>query len=64
MKLENIYPNLEVAMRIYLALPVTKSTAERSFFVLKRPKNEKRSTMEEKKLNSLMLYVERGITVK
>lgn len=53
--LESTFPNLEVAMRIYLTIPVTNCTAERSFSALKRIKTEMRSTMENKKLNSLML---------
>lgn len=51
-KLESTLPNLEVAMRIYLTLPVTNCTAERCFSALKRVKTE---TMENDKLNSFML---------
>lgn len=63
--LESTFPNLEVAMRIYLTLPVTNCTAERSFSALKRIKSEIRSTMDNKKLNSLMLLcTQSDITMK
>lgn len=63
--LESTFPNLEVALRVYLTLPVTNCTAERSFSALKRVKSERRSTMEEEKLNSLMLLcTEQDITMR
>ncbi|GFV95314.1 dimer_Tnp_hAT domain-containing protein [Trichonephila clavipes] len=51
-KLESTFPNLEVEMSTYLTFPVT---AERSFSALKRIKTDMRTTMENEKLNSLML---------
>ena len=63
--LESTFPNLEVAIRIYLTLPVTNCTAERSFSALKRIKSEIRSTMDNKKLKSLMLLcTQSDITMK
>lgn len=53
--LESTFPNLEVAIRLYLTLPVTNCSAGRSFSALKRIKTENRATMEDGKLNSLML---------
>src|SRR5436190_720069 len=47
------FPNLEVALRIFLTLPVTNCTAERGFSVLSRIKNAKRLTLVESKLNAL-----------
>lgn len=59
------FPNLEVAIRVYLTLPVTNCSAERSFSALKRIKSETRSTMEDEKLNSLMLLcTQSDITLK
>ncbi|GFV68042.1 dimer_Tnp_hAT domain-containing protein [Trichonephila clavipes] len=54
-KLESNLTNLEVEMSIYLTLPVTNCTAERSFSAFKRIKTEMKTTMENEKLNSLML---------
>ena len=47
------FPNLEVANRIHLTLPVINCTAERSFSALKIIKSENRTIMEDEKLNSL-----------
>lgn len=58
------FPNLEVAMRIYLTLPVTNCSAERGFSALKRIKSVTRSTLDQTKLNNLMvLFTERDITL-
>jgi hypothetical protein len=38
--LETCYPNIEIALQIYLTLMVTNCTGERSFSKLKRVKNE------------------------
>lgn len=51
--LEKTFRNLEVAIRLYLTLPVTNCSADRSFSALKRIKKEQRATMEDEKLNSL-----------
>ena len=50
--LESYFPNLKVA--IYVTLAVTNCTAGR-FPALKRIKSKKISTMDEEKLNSLVL---------
>ena len=42
-------------MKIYLTVPVTSATAERSFSTLRRVKNYLRTTMTEKRLNHLIL---------
>ncbi|XP_046662950.1 uncharacterized protein LOC124355840 [Homalodisca vitripennis] len=49
-RLENTFPNLEVALRIFLTLPLTNCTAERSFSALKRVKSEIRSSLVDEKL--------------
>jgi len=49
----NIYPNIAIALRIFLTLPVSVAEAERSFSVLKRIKNYLRSTMLQDRVNGL-----------
>ncbi|ELT96985.1 hypothetical protein CAPTEDRAFT_145680, partial [Capitella teleta] len=41
--------------RIYMTLPVTSATAERSFSALRRLKTYLRSTMSQQRLNNVML---------
>lgn len=56
------YPNVCIAYRILLTLPVTVASAERSFSKLKLLKNYLRSKMSQERLNSLaMLCVEKDI---
>jgi hypothetical protein len=45
-KLIEIFPNVYVALRILLTIPVTAASAERSFSKLKIIKNYLRSTIE------------------
>ena len=47
------YPNVSVAYRILLTIPVTVASAERSFSKLKLLKNCLRSTMLQERLNGL-----------
>lgn len=51
----SIFPNLAVALRIFLTIPVTVATGERSFSKLKIIKNYLRSTMTQKKLSNLSI---------
>ena len=53
--LQSVFPNIEVALRLYLCLMVTNCSDERSFSKLKRIKNELRSTMREERSNNLTL---------
>ena len=48
-----VFPNVEIALRIYLTLMVSNCSGERSFSTLKRIKNVLRSTMTDQKLNNL-----------
>jgi hypothetical protein len=47
------YPNVSIAYRILLTVPVTVASAERSFSKLKLLKNYLRSTMSQERLNHL-----------
>ncbi|KAF0708295.1 zinc finger MYM-type protein 1-like [Aphis craccivora] len=61
-KLNSVFPNVEVAYRLYLCLPVANCSAERAFSNLKRVKNELRSTMKNPRLNALALMtIERSL---
>ena len=51
----DFYPNIHVAVKILLIMPVSSATAERSFSSLKRIKTYLRSTMVEDRLNGLSL---------
>ena len=56
------YPNVSVAYRILLTMPVTVASAERSFSKLKLLKNYLRSTMLQDRLNGLaMCCIEKDI---
>ena len=49
------YPNITTVYCIYLTLPVTSASVERSFSKLKLVKNALRSTMCENRLTSLLI---------
>jgi hypothetical protein len=58
----NCYPNVSIAYRILLTVPVTVASAERSFSKLKLTKNYLRSTMSQERLNGLAICsIERNI---
>ena len=54
-KLESAFPNVNIALCIYLSLMVTNCSGERSFSKLKRIKNEQRTSLGQDKFNSLTL---------
>ncbi|KAK5648368.1 hypothetical protein RI129_003260 [Pyrocoelia pectoralis] len=54
-KLEEGYPNLTTALKIFLTLPVTVASGERSFSKLKLIKNYLRNTMGQDKLTNLSI---------
>ncbi|XP_047146228.1 uncharacterized protein LOC101235474 [Hydra vulgaris] len=57
--LQEVYPNVAIALRVLLTCPVTAATAERSFSKLKLIKNFHCSTMTQDRLSSLaMLSIE------
>ena len=49
------FPNVSVVFRLYLCLMIFNCSGERSFSVLKRVKNQLRSSMGQKRLNSFAL---------
>lgn len=53
--LEATFPNIHVALRIFLSMMVSNSTGERSFSKLKIIQNDLRNSMSESRLNSLFL---------
>lgn len=53
--LSDIYPNIQIALRIYLTLPVTVASCERSFSKLKLIKNYLRSKMGQERLTKLAI---------
>ena len=58
-----MYPNIEIALRIFLTLPVTVASCERSFSKLKIIKNYLRSTMGQERLSGLaVISIERDIS--
>lgn len=62
-KLDVVYPNICIAIRILLTLPVTVASNERSFSKLKLIKNYLRSTMSEERLIGLaMMSIEKDIS--
>ncbi|KYN17600.1 Zinc finger MYM-type protein 1 [Trachymyrmex cornetzi] len=60
--LQEVYPYINIVLRIFLYIPVTNCSAERSFSVLRRVKNYLRSTMCDERLNcSAVLTIESEI---
>lgn len=61
--LVNIFPYINVALRMFLCTPISNCSTERSFSTLKRRKNYLRSTMTSDRLNSLgVLSIESELT--
>lgn len=63
--LQGVYPNIEIALRLFLTLPVTVASCERSFSKLKIVKNYLRSSMGQERLSGLsIISIEYGIATK
>ncbi|XP_050503560.1 uncharacterized protein LOC126882628 [Diabrotica virgifera virgifera] len=61
--LGDVYPNVNITVRILLSIPVTNCSGERSLSVLKRVKNCLRSTTRDERLSPLVLLaIEKSIT--
>ena len=55
LRLGNVFTNILIALRIFLSLPATVASNERSFSVLKGIKSFFRSTMAQERLNGLAM---------
>ena len=55
LKVECLFQNVAVAIRIFCTIPVTVAEAERSFSKLKQIKNVQRSVMGQERLSGLAL---------
>jgi hypothetical protein len=55
--IECVFPNVDISLRIFLTLMVTNCTTERSFSQMKRIKNPNKTTMRQKRLESLSLLM-------
>lgn len=53
LNLENLFPNILVALRIFATIPATVASAERSFSTLNRVKNVLRSTICQDRLSNV-----------
>jgi len=53
--LQDICPNIEIALRIFLTIPLTTVSCERSFSKLKLIKNYLRSTIGQDRLTSMAI---------
>lgn len=61
--IRGILSQVDKLLRIYLVVPLSNATAERSFSVLRRMKTYLRSTMTQQRLNHLMfLHIHQDIT--
>jgi len=49
------FPNVEIAVRIYLTIPINNCEGERSFSTISRVKNQLRLTMSQPRLDSLAI---------
>ncbi|XP_057802667.1 uncharacterized protein LOC131017936 [Salvia miltiorrhiza] len=64
-KVSDCFPNVSIAYRILLTIPVTVASAERSFSKLKLIKSYLRSTMSQERLNGLaVLCIEHEVLEK
>ena len=54
-QIRSVFPNLDIAFRIFLTFMLTNVSAERQFSQLKRIKNPYRTTMGQERLDSLAL---------
>lgn len=58
-ELSSAFPNVECLIRLFLTLPISNCSGERSFSALKRIKNYLRSSLRQEKLSDLsLLFIE------
>ncbi|XP_022178150.1 uncharacterized protein LOC111039128 [Myzus persicae] len=54
-KLNDSFPNVEIALKLFVSIPCSNGSGERSFSVLKRVKNYQRTSLSVEKMSSLAL---------
>ena len=60
---KTMLPEVHNLLRLYLTIPITSATSERSFSALKRVLTYLRSTMTEERLNHcLLLHIHKNVT--
>lgn len=63
MDIHRTFPNIEILLQIYLTMPCTNCSSERSFSTLKRIKTRLRSCMTQERLDGLsLLTIESDVT--
>lgn len=61
--LQSLFPNLFIVLRIYLTLPISVASGERSFSKLKQIKNYLRTSMSQERLSDLaIISIENNIS--
>ena len=61
----DLFPNVNIALRIYLSFMISNCSGERSFSALKRVHNYLRSSQEQDRLNVVsVLLIERDLALK
>jgi len=53
--IRGLFSQVDVLLRLYLTIPLSNATAERSFSALRRLKTYLRSSMSQQRLNHLMI---------
>ena len=61
---KSMFSEVNTLLRVYLTVPMTSATAERSFSSLRRLKTYLRSTMSQKRLNHILLHTHKVFTDK
>lgn len=65
LNISHTFPNVEIAYRLFLTMPITNCSSERSFSVLKRIKNRLRSSLSQNSLQAFsLLTIENDITTR
>lgn len=63
MDIRHTFPNIEILLQIYLTMPCTNCSSERSFSALKRIETRLRSCMTQERLDGLsLLTIESDVT--
>ena len=61
---KDIYPGIFFILSIFLTMPVSSSSSERSFSAMRRIKNYLRTTMRDERLSNLsLLHVQRLMSI-